>query len=308
MRIDLHIHTQKCKKGEGNSRNISPKDFVSKMRENNVKICSITNHNKFDLDEYNTIVEIDPELVIFPGIELDVNKEGTTCHIIVICDPTLKNEFYKVFDNDKKRDTDRYCLSYSDFLNKVKEFRIDEIIIIPHFADKDKAIGSDLKELPRYDLKGYVVILETAKLHTMGMINSHGHLSLIGSDVKDWSLYSSEQLPEIKFRINTFKKFYELANDSSTFIKNALKSSPHKDICIDENKMSHIRMYEDINVIFGEKGSGKTFLLKEYLKPYFESQGKSTFLHEGKEYQSLYDSMIKKLQSNIDINPDYSSN
>ncbi|ADZ65059.1 hypothetical protein BUI56_11510 [Lactococcus lactis subsp. lactis] len=44
----------------------------------------------------------------------------------------------------------------------------------------------------------------------MGIINAHKELAIIGSDVKDWSTYSSSNLPEIKFKIETFKKFVEL--------------------------------------------------------------------------------------------------
>ena len=38
MRIDLHIHTQKCKQGDGSKRNITPEKFIEKMSKNNVKI------------------------------------------------------------------------------------------------------------------------------------------------------------------------------------------------------------------------------------------------------------------------------
>ena len=276
--------------------------FIDKMFENDVKICSITNHNKFDLEEYNTITELAPDLVVFPGIELDIIKNNKACHIIVVCDPVVKDKFFNTFDNDENRNYDVYSLKYDRFLEKIRLFNGNEIIIIPHFADKDRAIGSEFVDSPKNDLEDYVVILETAKLHTMGMLNSHGHLSLIGSDVQAWGKYSASNLPEIKFRINSFGKFYELTNDSNAFIKNALKSSPSDNILIDENNSSHLTVYEDINVLFGEKGSGKTILLKNILKPYYDSSGKKTFFHEGKEYNRQYELMIKKLQSNIEIN------
>ena len=76
-KIDLHIHTQSCKQGDGKKREISPEDFVEKMRENSVEICAITNHNKFDKDEYNGIRALAKKDGIFllPGLELSV-KEG----------------------------------------------------------------------------------------------------------------------------------------------------------------------------------------------------------------------------------------
>lgn len=38
----------------------------------------------------------------------------------------------------------------------------------------------------------------------MGIINGHDEISLLGSDVQDWNKYSEYELPEIKFRINSF--------------------------------------------------------------------------------------------------------
>ena len=52
MRIDLHTHTQNLKSGDGSQRVIIPKNYVKKMQNLDVGICAITNHNKFDLDEY----------------------------------------------------------------------------------------------------------------------------------------------------------------------------------------------------------------------------------------------------------------
>ena len=57
-KIDLHIHTQKCKQGDGSKRNINYDEFINAMQKNNIGICSITNHNKFDLLEFNYIIKI----------------------------------------------------------------------------------------------------------------------------------------------------------------------------------------------------------------------------------------------------------
>jgi hypothetical protein len=54
-KIDIHLHTQKCKKGDGASRVIDAEKFIEKIQENNVGLCAITNHNKFDINEYNAI-------------------------------------------------------------------------------------------------------------------------------------------------------------------------------------------------------------------------------------------------------------
>lgn len=96
--IDLHIHTQKCKSGDGNGRVISTSNLIKKLLSNHVKVASITNHNKFDLEEFTKITEEEPELVIFPGIELDVSfDDGNIKHIVLISDPIVARDFIKSF-------------------------------------------------------------------------------------------------------------------------------------------------------------------------------------------------------------------
>ena len=87
-KIDLHLHTQKCKKGDGVSRVIDEEKFIEKIQENNVGLCAITNHNKFDINEYNTILNKQINFIIFPGIELDVRFDKNKIrHIILVCSP-----------------------------------------------------------------------------------------------------------------------------------------------------------------------------------------------------------------------------
>ncbi|EIE5835688.1 hypothetical protein LDQ30_002961 [Listeria monocytogenes] len=299
LKIDLHIHTQKCKAGDGSKRRISPSDFVKKMHDNEVCICSITNHNKFDLSEYNEIKAIDKELVLFPGIELDVVSKSSHSHIVLICDPDKKEKFYKVFDNEVNRNYDEYTLSKDEFFSKIKQFASDEIIIIPHFLDKDKKRSIDFafKHTLEQELKEYVIILEPGKLATMGIINAHKELAIIGSDVKDWSMYSSSDLPEIKFKIENFKKFVELAKDGTLLIKSLLDSTSFETLHFDDGELS---LFNDINIIFGEKGSGKTVLLEQEILPYYEKSGKKFIFHKGASYKEKYAQILnEKIEKTI---------
>lgn len=299
LKIDLHIHTQRCKKGDGSKRNISPENFIKKMHENEVCMCAITNHNKFDLHEFDKIQKLDEELVIFPGIELDVISEKNQSHIVLICDPSCKEAFYKTFDNHSNRNYDTFTLSENDFFDKVKQFNSDDIIVIPHFLDKDKERSIDFSFKNRLEekLSDYVVILEPGKLATMGIINAHKELAIIGSDVKDWSTYSSSNLPEIKFKIETFKKFVELAKDGTLLIKSLLDNAHSETIYFDGGEIS---IFNDINIIFGEKGSGKTKLIEQELIPYYEESGKKFIFHKGSEYKEKYtDILNNKIERTI---------
>ena len=56
VRSDFHLHTNKDKEftytGEQNS---FVNDYVSALKEANISVGVITNHNKFDIDEYKAI-------------------------------------------------------------------------------------------------------------------------------------------------------------------------------------------------------------------------------------------------------------
>ncbi|EKZ4336133.1 hypothetical protein QRW32_003078 [Listeria monocytogenes] len=292
-KIDLHLHTQKCKSGDGTKRNISPENFIKKMHDNDVCICAITNHNKFDILEFKKIRSLDDELTIFPGIELDIISGDSQSHIVLVCDPNEDEKFYNTFDNETNRDYDQFMISDTELIEKVKEFKSDEIIIIPHFLDKDKkrSIDMKLKQKLEQELSDYVMILEPGKLATMGIINAHKELAIIGSDVKDWACYSSYNLPEIKFKIDSFKKFVELSKDGTLLIRSLLDSSQFEDIEFDDGKIS---VFNDINIIFGEKGSGKTILLEKEILPYFEKTGKKIVFHKGSEYKEKYKQILNE--------------
>lgn len=305
-KIDLHIHTQKCKKGDGSRRKVDCTKFIDIMQKNNIGICSITNHNKFDIEEFNYINTNKTNFLIFPGIELDVIfNESNVRHIIVVCSPESANEFKNIFSNDDKRDYDEYKINYCNFINNIKKFNKDKILIIPHFLNKDKerSLNIDEKDRLKGDLEGYTVILEP-NLRTMGIINAHNEISLIGSDVKDWNKYSEDvkRLPELKFNIDSFGKFYELASQPEVFIKSVLSNCDKYEINI--NLENTINIYKDVNVIFGGKGSGKTILLKDNIFPELAKNGKKVFIHEGKDYQNVYDNMIKEICNKIEIEED----
>lgn len=306
MIIDLHIHTQRLKKGDNKNRVISEDDLIDVLHNNNVKIAAITNHNKFDIDEFDYISDQEINFQLFPGIELDVEFENGIRHIVLIADPIISNKFSYHFDGDPSRIYDDYSISYQDFINIVKKFNLNEIIIIPHFLDKDKAVAdSEWKQLTN-DLE-HSIILETSNLISMGMINSHNVLSLIGSDISDWSKYDSSKLPSLKFNINTFKSFYELSKDPSTFISKALSETHKTNIPLVEKWSPNgtnisVPIYNDINIFFGEKGSGKSILLEQNVYPHLLSEGFSVSYHSGANYEKLYNDLIKTYEDRININ------
>lgn len=299
MRIDLHTHTQNLKKGDGPGRVISPENYVVTMLKEGVGIASITNHNKFDLKEFSEVSRRSDDLIMFPGIELDVKIGDKRRQVIIIANPSIKDTFSEVY-NDPDRDYEKYCIEYDQFINSVKRFEVDDVIVIPHFYNKDNGITISEKDELCKDLEGYTVIVEPANLVSMTIINSNeDYLSLVGSDVQDWSKYSSSMALEIKFDIDSFSKFYELAREPKIFVKNALDGSESNSIKINNN--GELMLYDDLNIIFGEKGSGKTVLIDNYILPFYSNSGKKVAVHRGEESKDIYKSILKEYEDKVEI-------
>ena len=73
MKIDIHTHTKKCKSGDAPTRENTATDFYETILSTEVRIIAITNHNVFDLEQYNEITTyFPPDRQVWPGIELDI--------------------------------------------------------------------------------------------------------------------------------------------------------------------------------------------------------------------------------------------
>lgn len=171
MRIDLHTHTQNLKSGDGSQRVIIPKNYVKKMQNLDVGICAITNHNKFDLDEYREVRQLNEDLLVFPGIELDIKMtDGKNRQIIAVGNPDKAAEFKEAYDSDSSRQYNVFSMPYEEFINVTKKLGPDNVIIIPHFYNKAKGLSRKEKDKLEDDLKNFVIILEPSNITSMGII------------------------------------------------------------------------------------------------------------------------------------------
>ena len=90
IRADFHLHTCKDKEfaysGEQNS---FVKDYVSALKEANISIGVITNHNKFDKEEYKAIRKAakKQDIFILPGVELAIKEGANGIHTLVVFNP-----------------------------------------------------------------------------------------------------------------------------------------------------------------------------------------------------------------------------
>lgn len=88
--IIFHLHTNKDKEftytGEQNS---FVKDYVAALKKANISVGVITNHNKFDVDEYKAIRKAakKQDIFILPGVELTIKEGANGIHTLIVFNP-----------------------------------------------------------------------------------------------------------------------------------------------------------------------------------------------------------------------------
>lgn len=304
MKIDLHCHTKRCKSGDSPKRNVDSTLFIKTLEDNDVKIVAITNHNCFDLEQYNLFYEnaLKREIQVWPGIEFDISFEGENGHILFISNPKYASKFNTLINEligDKSPDE-----VLLDFKKVITKFSNIDIITIAHFAlQKSHGFSENAcKEMAKI-IPDNIFLVEPSNIRSVGIMYADDIDSFIGSDVIDWSHYPFKNVPELKMPINSYESFLLLLKKDSKVIKTFLDQKEEISYSIqpflDENKPDDteiiLPLRHDVNVIFGGKGTGKTKILKALKRKMVLELGESKISsYEGQTKDEDYKNLIKR--------------
>lgn len=139
LKIDFHLHTNADKefKYEGEP-NEYIKKYVDKLKESNVSVGVITNHNKFDLDEFKNLRKKAKreDIFLIPGVELSVNDGSNGIHCLITFDyeswikngdnfieQFLSSAFEGIANRENENTSCKYSLS--ELFNKLETHRKD---------------------------------------------------------------------------------------------------------------------------------------------------------------------------------------
>lgn len=90
LRFDCHLHTVKDKEFKySGMENEFVSDYVCKLEQEKISVGVITNHNKFDLDQYKAIKKAarKKDIFILPGVELSIKEGASSIHMLIVFDP-----------------------------------------------------------------------------------------------------------------------------------------------------------------------------------------------------------------------------
>ena len=298
LRADFHLHTKADKEfiydGEENSFVTS---YVEKLDEQQIKVATITNHNKFDISEYKAISKKarKKEIYVLPGVELSVNDGSNGIHCLVVFNPTdwLNNgtDFINQFltqtfagkanyENENGRSNDNLI----ETIKKLEAFEKDYFLIMAHIEQKsgfyNELDGGRIKELGeqpifRKSVLGFQKVRTHDKVENLKLwLNNELPAFIEGSDTK------SIETIGIGNEINgdTQKTYLKLGAFNFEAIKYALldkkfrqsKSLPTvsngyiKSISFNGGKLdgTTVQLNHSMNNMIGIRGSGKSSILE----------------------------------------------
>lgn len=153
LKADFHLHTKADKefKYDGNDNDFI-KEYIKELNKNNVQIGIITNHNKFDLNEYKALRKkaLQENIYLIAGVELSVNDGSNGIHCLIAFeykswiknnDNFIEQFLYSAFEGMPNRENENTRCKYSlnDLFIKLEEHRKsdrDSFVIMAHIEQK----------------------------------------------------------------------------------------------------------------------------------------------------------------------------
>ncbi len=303
LRADFHLHTIKDKefsKAEIKNENDFVKMFVQRLKEENIGIGVITNHNKFDKDEYKAIKRKAKKenIMIFAGTELSVSDGSNGIHCLIVFDEStwlrdgtdyidqfLTAAFEGVQNRENKNTRCRYNLDA--LFEKLDEHRIqgrDSFVVLAHVEQKSgffhELDGGRISQIAESELfKKTVIALQ--KIRSYGNLDKYTEwfgcplpAFVEGSDCKSLSEVGKAS----KQRDKDKKTFIKIGDFNFEALKYALIDKDHrvkserpacsnsyiKSIQFIGGKLDgkSIEFSSELNNLIGIRGSGKSSILE----------------------------------------------
>ena len=295
LRADFHLHTNADKEFKYTAdKNFYYSNYVDALVKADINVGVITNHNKFDFEEYKTLRKTSQKKNIFllPGVELSISDGSNGIHtLIIFSDEWLENENDRIsafitsmfpgkavaeYQNENGQ-SDKNILQTVEELEKIGR---DFFLVFAHVEDSKglwKETGGG--RLTDWRNKRY----QTVKKRTLGFqqVKTNDDKEKVKKWLKDW--YPAEvegSDPKNIDQIGQKKRCY-LKLGAFTFEAVKFALIDHKNRLrlgkIPEYTHSHIRQIRfeggtldgqtvrfspELNTFIGIRGSGKSSILE----------------------------------------------
>jgi len=245
-KIDFHIHTI-------STISDAPFEFdLDKLKEyvltQSIDCIAVTNHNKFDIGQYNTIKDYLP-ITVFPGIEINLENG----HLLLVSDDNELDDF-----NSKCNQIEELIQNSTDSIDISTFNRIfpnlNRYILVPHYDKKPNLHQNTIEALSEHIKAGEV---SSVKKFKYCMQDSDSLTPVIFSDCR---LTTGTSTFPIKQTYIDLDEISFMGVKSCLYDKSKIALSKE-----DGNSFFQVAngiiLSTGLNVILGERSSGKTYTL-----------------------------------------------
>ncbi len=291
LRVDFHLHTKADKefKYSGDEKDFV-NEYVNKLIEEEIKVGIVTNHNKFDAEEYKLIKNVAKKKSIFilPGVELSIKEGANGVHTLIVFNPDewLVNgqdhiskaidSLFLGIDNPGTENT-RCNFDLISVINKLNSLNKDYFMIFAHVEQKsgfwnecDGGLITTLscKEEFKQRVLGFQKVRTRDKAENVHKWMGYKIASVEGSDPKNISeIGKGDKKTYLKigaFSYNAIK--YSLCdyNNRVYFEKTEINHGYLTEMkCIGGKLDGQVFLpSQELNTLIGIRGSGKSSVLE----------------------------------------------
>lgn len=301
LRADFHLHTRADKEFTYNDGETDFNGkYIGRLVDEEIGIGVITNHNKFDRDEYKGLRKLAKKqgIWLLPGVELSVNDGANGIHTLIVfdkdswigSDDDFINQFLTtVFEGVPNRENENTPCKFSlmEVLKKLNEHRLqgrDSFVILAH-VDQDKGFFEEMdggriiniskEELFRKSILGFQKVTKYDTINNFKTWTGGWIPALVqGSDCKNIAGVGKAHVIDSK----EAKVYIKIGDFNFEALKYALMDCQHrvsgeepslnkpyiKSISFSGGKLDGkcICFSPDLNNFIGIRGSGKSAIIE----------------------------------------------
>lgn len=304
MKVDFHCHTQAIFSNEAKTRTVSSELFAQKIEASNVKCIAITNHNHFCLSQFITFRSLVKEKCqVWPGIELTIRSEIKEGHVILIWDPDIASSMDEALQGlPNYKNPEIFSLSCDELINFINTH---QCIAIAHYLKHKSLDPEDLNYIYENIINKKRFLHEPGSLTSLGVLHCHNHRAIIGSDVQDWASYENCTFGELKFSFESYTRFEKFVDKNTLLVHDLLYEDFSEEVTVFGKHASRefpykIPVFRDVNIIFGNKGSGKSEILDSLYDYYALTKNTTPVRYSGGEKEQWYTQLLSVQKERYD--------
>lgn len=301
LRADFHLHTRADKEFQysGNVNDFN-EAYIKQLAEEGVSIGVITNHNKFDRDEFKSLRKTanKQKIWLLPGVELSVNDGANGVHCLIVFDKDswlatddnfIEQFLISVFEGVANRENENTSCNcgLEDVLNKLDSHRKagrDSFVVLAH-VNQAKGFFNEIdggrikilanKDIFRQSVLGFQKLTDRdTEKNCKTWLNGWMPAKVHGSDCKSIDAVGKAQTSGNA----VLKTFIKIGDFNFEALKYALLDKEHrvadvlptckkaylKSISFSGGRLDEkkIMLSPDLNSFIGIRGSGKSSIIE----------------------------------------------